>query len=191
MFNLPFSFTTQTIPVVDLDLPPDGQKVNSAADLIAVPLVNKSFENAVSKIAGTNIDGQLVSGFARLLAMIVEQFTFKATVEFTDGSMMDFESEKIDFDSIAADTSVTYKRMERSGKDSEGIPLPETAADLNGIIIEGGSGGNLGELIDLIGRLAVPINGGVFSKPDDNCKISLSCSNTTEGMGCTATILKC
>ncbi|MDA3934182.1 MAG: hypothetical protein PF630_07660 [Gammaproteobacteria bacterium] len=183
----------QTIPVGDLNLPPITDPVDSAADLIAAPLISGSFENAVSDLISENVFGSLTGMSTRLISKLVTDIFNEVTVTFTDGSRMSFELSRVVFDPTTGKFSVRYKRVEDSGRDSEGNPLPEESSDLNGITISGPVGGNLGEFLDLLDRFrGVTVSGLPSGGAGASCNIDVSCSFDSSGqMNCIASVSGC
>ena len=185
------SYHLQTIPVGDLDLPPFPEPPDSAADLLAAPTVSRAFASAVGNLASADIVNQAILNAE--LSEIFNNLTSKVTVEFEDGSTMKFALEGTDIDRFSGEISVTYERIEGSGRDSEDFVLPETADDANGIIRSGSAGGSLGELIDLLDRMGgVTVSGLPSGGAGGSCNIDLTCSFDSAGnMNCIASVSGC
>mgnify|MGYP005850895121 CR=1 FL=1 len=192
------TYSVMTIPVGDLPLPPfgDDEILDSASDLIARPTISTAFENAVSDLqSGRIFDGIMVGGALQLINRLLADATGLITLTFEDGSSMEFELDRIVFDQSDNRFKLKYKRVEGSGRDSEGRPIQEDAGDFNGIVIDfdlPGGGPGLGEFVDLAGRLGVNISGLPSGGGGASCNIEMSCSFDSGGnMNCVASVSGC
>ena len=151
----------------DLSMPPGSQTPISGFDIPANPTAQALLRDAVSSHLSGQLGPGLLSGGVQILTSIfLDDFMPAVTVTFPDGTSYEMIHTHTTIDAITGEITVHFEIVENSGRDADGLLIPESVDDIHpGFSRQTGNEESWGGLLTRIGFTQGP--GIIWEHPGD------------------------